>query len=121
MNREAIFSDGTKQFISPAYVTSNSKVNIMLRVDRLDEPTITLVAPEMGIAKIMRVNRTDDRFTYYEASMHVSDRMLRYHFELKNEDEFLYYDAFGVSEYYRRSMNLTLYRTLMCLSGLKVR
>ena len=101
MNREAIFSDGTKQFISPAYVTSNSKVNIMLRVDRLDEPTITLVAPEMGIAKIMRVNRTDDRFTYYEASMHVSDRMLRYHFELKNEDEFLYYDAFGVSEYYR--------------------
>ncbi|MCR5145005.1 MAG: glycoside hydrolase family 13 protein [Lachnospiraceae bacterium] len=101
MNREAIFSDCTKQFIWPAEVTSNSKVKIKLRVDRLDEPTIKLVANEMGIAKEMRVSYVGERFTYYEASMHISNKMLTYHFELDGDGEYVYYDAFGVSDYYR--------------------
>lgn len=92
--KEALFHDGTRQFCR---FNENLKEYIfILRAGKetVSEAFICVDGKEIQ----MKHSRSDGEFDYYEVSLKLDEKIIRYHFRVNCENEKLYYNMFGVSK-----------------------
>lgn len=102
INRQAIFSDESKYYISPQEPMVSDQVRIRCRIAKEDSVKVFLVLPDKELP--MRIQESDNLFYYYETSIVIGSKTLRYCFKIQSEESVLYYNQQGaleqVDEYY---------------------
>ena len=101
MNKEALFSDGTGQYLVPAEPKEFDNVTIRFRTAKDDVDFVRVISGTRAF--VMRKSFTRDAFDYYELTWQLADQPLRYHFEVNGREphgrsEVCYYNRMGVSE-----------------------
>lgn len=106
MNREALFSDGTRNFLVPSEPEEFDIVTIRFRAAKNDVDFVRVLSESKGF--IMRKAYTEGEFDYYELHWKLSEKPLRYCFEVHGRHEVCYYDRFGVSDTIRNEYAFTI-------------
>jgi alpha-glucosidase len=93
LNRNALFSDETENFRSPAEPEKNSCVVIKFRtaLENVDEIFICIDGKELKMDK----HGNDGLFDYYEYNLQLSDKQIRYYFKVVSGFEVCFYDKTG--------------------------
>ena len=105
MKKEAIFSDGTGNFISPAEPNAYETVTIRFRTAKNDVDFVNLVT-ESNVLLMGKIN-TKGEFDYYEIAYELKEEPLRYSFEVRGHDESCYYNRCGVCAERKREFDKT--------------
>ncbi len=92
---DAVFSDGTAQFVSPAEPEIYDTVTLKIRtaVNFIDE--VNVIAD--GRCYPMHVVERNDAFLWHAAEVALAAAPVSYLFQLRYENEIYYYDRFGVN------------------------
>ncbi len=96
MKREALFSDGTGNFVTPAEPNVHETVTLRFRTAKDDVDFVRVITETNGY--MMRKAYTRGEFDYYERELLLGTEPLRYCFEVDDRDEVCYYNRYGVSE-----------------------
>ena len=96
MNREAIFSDGTKEFRCPTEPKSGDRVSICIRLAHGDNASVSLLTHFDCIQ--MKRDREDETFDYYRTDIRLSNQNFVYCFQIEAEGEKIYYDRYSVTD-----------------------
>ncbi len=110
MNKEALFSDGTGNFVIPAEPKEYETVTLRFRTAKDDAEQVNVVSGEESVP--MQKAYTRGEFDYYELAWKLEEEPLRYCFKVyekmnteksnadnKNQEyQFCYYDRIGVSD-----------------------
>lgn len=95
MKREALFSDGTGNFVFPAEPKEYEQVKIRFRTAKNDATFVRLMVGNEG--HTMRRVYARGGFDYYEISWEMEREPLRYCFEVNAGSEVCYYNRCGAS------------------------
>ena len=93
MNREALFCDGTGDYVCPAEPEINEKVVLRFRTAHNDVDEVKLHIGEQEYP--MWKTRTDGEFDFYEIEYQLGEDILRYCFEIKQGAEICFYSRYG--------------------------
>ncbi len=85
LNRDAIFSNGTEDFVTPPQPGKYEMVTIRCRVARDDVESVTAMVD--GIPRTMYLERRDELFDWYAVSYALTAEMSTYHFVIKKGEE----------------------------------
>lgn len=96
--REAIFSDGTKHYVSPQEPMEFDYVKVRCRVAKGDADKVTLVINTSKVLMNRKKSDTDTLFDYYEGSFLMGNQRVTYCFEIQKGEEVLFYNQMGVME-----------------------
>jgi len=96
MRREALFSDGTGNFVVPAEPKEFETVTLRFRAGKDDVESVQVIAD--GESHPMKKAYTKGEFDYYELSWKLGDKPFRYYFEVKAQNDSCYYNRCGVSD-----------------------
>ena len=101
MNKEALFSDGTGGFLVPAEPKEFDIVTIRFRTAKNDVDFVRVISESRAF--VMRKAYTKGEFDYYEIGWKLTDKPLRYCFEVNGHgvhgrSEVCYYNRLGVSD-----------------------
>ncbi|HBH98769.1 MAG TPA: alpha-glycosidase, partial [Lachnospiraceae bacterium] len=103
LSKKALFSDGTKDYRSPAEPRENDKVTIRFRTKRDNVDMVWLCSRE----KKQRMKRTETKwdFDYYSVEIQLGSEPFFYYFKVVTGILECYYDRYGVNnkpreEYY---------------------
>lgn len=94
INRAAIFSDGTGNFVNPAEPEINSQVEILCRTGRDDAEKVTAVVD--GACYDMYVKERNSQFDYYAVTPSLESHQISYHFQIEKRGELICYNRQGV-------------------------
>lgn len=96
MNRDALFSDGTSSYVNPAEPDKNELVKIRFRTakDDVDEVRISTKSGEYNMQK----SDSNGEFDYYEIEWQLGEVMFAYHFKVRKDGDFCYFNRCGVSK-----------------------
>lgn len=94
INRAAIFSDGTGNFVNPAEPEINSQVEILCRTGRDDAEKVTTVVD--GVCYDMYVKERNSQFDYYAVTLSLESHQISYHFQIEKRGELICYNRQGV-------------------------
>lgn len=94
INRSAIFSDGTGNFVNPAEPEINSQVEILCRTGRDDAEKVTAVVD--GACYDMYVKERNSQFDYYAVTLSLESHQISYHFQIEKKGELICYNRQGV-------------------------
>lgn len=94
MNKQALFSDGTEQYVYPSEPMENQEVTIRFRTAKDDVKEVKLVTNEACFS--MRKKSATEVFDYYEYVIRIKNNPLNYHFQIKGYDEECFYNRYGV-------------------------
>ena len=97
MNKNALFCDGTSDYLIPAEPGIHEKVRLRFRTARDDAQEVCLISG--GEALQMQKISSGEVFDYYETEVQLTDTMFVYYFRIKSESEELCYHRCGVSEH----------------------
>ena len=97
MNKNALFCDGTSDYVIPAEPGIHEKVRLRFRTARDDAQEVCLISG--GEALQMQKISSGEVFDYYETKVQLTDTMFVYYFRIKSESEQLCYHRCGVSEH----------------------
>lgn len=97
MNKNALFCDGTSDYVIPAEPGIHEKVRLRFRTARDDVQEVCLISG--GEALQMQRVSSGEVFDYYETEVQLTDTMFVYYFCIKSESEELCYHRCGVSEH----------------------
>ena len=97
MNKNALFCDGTSDYVIPAEPGIHEKVRLRFRTARDDAQEVCLISG--GEALQMQKIASGEVFDYYETEVQLTDTMFVYYFRIKSESEELCYHRCGVSEH----------------------
>lgn len=97
MNKNALFCDGTSDYVIPAEPGIHEKVRLRFRTARDDAQEVCLISG--GEALQMQKISSGEVFDYYEIEVQLTDTMFVYYFRIKSESEELCYHRCGVSEH----------------------
>ena len=97
MNKNALFCDGTSDYVIPAEPGIHEKVRLRFRTTRDDAQEVCLISG--GEALQMQKISSGEVFDYYETKVQLTDTMFVYYFRIKSESEELCYHRCGVSEH----------------------
>ena len=97
MNKNALFCDGTSDYVIPAEPGIHEKVRLRFRTARDDVQEVCLISG--GEALQMQRVSSGEVFDYYETEVQLTDTMFVYYFRIKSESEELCYHRCGVSEH----------------------
>ena len=97
MNKNALFCDGTSDYVIPAEPGIQEKVRLRFRTARDDAQEVCLISG--GEALQMHKISSGEVFDYYETKVQLTDTMFVYYFRIKSESEELCYHRCGVSEH----------------------
>ena len=100
MNREAIYSDETNQYLTPMEPEANQSVAVRLRVEKDSHAIIKLMAID-GTAYPMKLMKKGQLFDYYETTIDLKEDTFAYYFSVEDESGVCYYDKFGDSDWVR--------------------
>ncbi len=106
MNRDAIFSDGTKDYVDPWEPMPGERVNIRIRTARLDPVEVYLCTRSDKIRIYFDTARGG--FDYYRATVNLTDEPFSYYFEIRDGGEVCYLDRYGVSNEVRWQYRFTI-------------
>ena len=95
MNREALFCDGTGDYVCPAEPEINEKVVLRFRTAHNDVDEVKLHIGEQEYP--MWKTRTDGEFDFYEIEYQLGKDILRYCFEIKQGAEICFYSRYGIT------------------------
>ena len=96
MKREALFSDGTSNFVIPSEPKENEKVKIRFRTAKNDVTFVRMMVG--GEPFIMRRSFTRGEFDYYELTWKMGTEPLHYCFEVNSGSEVCFYNRCGVAD-----------------------
>lgn len=96
MNKNALFCDGTSDYVIPAEPGIHEKVRLRFRTARDDAQEVCLISG--GETLQMQKMSSGEVFDYYETEVQLTDTMFVYYFRIKSESEELCYHRCGVSE-----------------------
>lgn len=96
LNKKALFSDGTKDYRSPAEPRENDKVTIRFRTKRDNVDMVWLCSRE----KKQRMKRTETKwdFDYYSVEIQLGSEPFFYYFKVVTGILECYYDRYGVND-----------------------
>lgn len=96
LSKKALFSDGTKDYRSPAEPRENDKVTIRFRTKRDDVDMVWLCSRE----KKHRMKRTETKwdFDYYSVEIQLGSEPFFYYFKVVTGILECYYDRYGVND-----------------------
>lgn len=94
-NPQALFSDGTEQYRSPAEPQVNDYVKIRFRAGRENIDQVFMITSD--IRQRMEKVSNDRLFDYYEAGMQLDDKKVEYYFEVHCGHLVCFYNASGVT------------------------
>ena len=97
MNKNALFCDGTSDYVIPAEPGIHEKVRLRFRTARDDAQEVCLISG--GEALQMQKISSGEVFDYYETKVQLTDTMFVYYFRIKSGSEELCYHRCGVSEH----------------------
>ncbi len=97
MNKNALFCDGTSDYVIPAEPGIHEKVRLRFRTARDDAQEVCLISG--GETLQMQKMSSGEVFDYYETEVQLTDTMFVYYFRIKSESEELCYHQCGVSEH----------------------
>ena len=111
MNREALFSDGTRQYLVPSEPKKNEVVTIRFRTAKNDVDFVRVISGSRAF--VMRKTSSEGVFDYYEVRWKLGEEPLRYCFEVNGREEHgrgvvCYYDRLGVSDHMRSECAFTI-------------
>ncbi len=96
MNREALFCDGTAQFVIPAEPEPFEKVKFRFRTGYQDVDFVRIIID--GIGHIMNPGEPEGLFDYYEIEWQMGDKPFCYLFEVNRGEEVCYYNRYGACD-----------------------
>lgn len=94
MNREALFCDGTANYVSPAEPSVNETVKLWFRTAADDVEHVFLLINGEGYT--LKKERTSGLFDYYSIEWKLGKELFRYSFMVQDREEVLYYNRCGV-------------------------
>ena len=96
LSKKALFSDGTKDYRSPAEPRENDKVTIRFRTKRDNVDMVWLCSRE----KKQRMKRTETKwdFDYYSGEIQLGSEPFFYYFKVVTGILECYYDRYGVND-----------------------
>ena len=97
MNRDALFCDGTQDYVIPAEPAENEKILLRFRTAHNDVEEVNLLAGEHSYA--MWKAGTCGEFDYYEIEWQLGCEPFRYSFEIKKGEQICYYNRYSVSDH----------------------
>lgn len=95
LNKDAMFSDGSKYYRTPTEPDQGEKVKISFRTQRNNVDSVFLVSGEKRYR--MKVYKTQKGFDYYGTRITMPDEVFRYYFEIHYGWMTCYYNSHGVS------------------------
>ncbi|MCL1843425.1 MAG: glycoside hydrolase family 13 protein [Defluviitaleaceae bacterium] len=99
-NKAAIFSDETRQFVTPYDPRPGDMVKLSIRIAKDNKCAVALhIAPaydSCGSSYPMHKTASDDLFDYYAVSVQVLATPIRYYYSVSAENEVFYYNKLGL-------------------------
>jgi len=106
INRNAVFSDGTRDLRIPYEPERFSTVTICIRTGTEDN-LVNLVTTRGTVE--MKLKEADEYFRYYEGNIELEEDQITYYFEIKGQDgEICYYTREGVSDTKREEFSFLI-------------
>ena len=101
MNKLALFSDGTENYLVPSEPKQFETVTIRFRTGKNDVDFVRVISGSRAF--VMRKSETEGEFDYYELRWKLTDQPLQYCFEVNGREEhgrseICYYHRFGVTQ-----------------------
>ena len=125
MNKEAIFSDGTKEYRYPVEPKPYDRVTLRVRIEHGNAAEVYLVlmqvqqiqqdsqnhqnVAEAPQRKLMHLSKASQIFDYYETTIELTDQPLQYCFEIVGQQEYIFYDRYGVTDEIRPQYAFAIY------------
>ncbi len=107
INKDALFSDGTEGFRIPSEPKPYDKVKVRLRVGKGDGDSVTLIVSD-GAETPMVKSYGNMFFDYFEGQIELKSNRIRYYFRITKEQQTVYYNAIGPSDYYLREFDFSI-------------
>ncbi|MEY8506624.1 glycoside hydrolase family 13 protein [Lachnospiraceae bacterium 42-17] len=102
MREQALFNDGTADYVIPQEPNQNETVTLRFRTAKGDVSRVRLITAGCGYD--MDKDYSQGEFDYYKIRWRLGKNPFRYYFEIQSKDEVCYYNRCGVSkkviEYY---------------------
>ena len=96
LRKEALFSDGTKDYRIPPEPKENEEVTIRFRTAKYNVDMVWVWAN--GNCYQMQLAESDDTFDYYAVRLPLETEPVSYYFEILSGQVQCYYDRYGVSK-----------------------
>ena len=96
MNREALFCDGTKDYVIPPEPEENEKILLRFRTAHNDVEEVNILTG--GRSYAMWKTHCRGEFDYYEIVCQLGNQPFEYMFEIKKGEQICYYNRCGVCE-----------------------
>jgi len=93
-NKTAVFSDETRQFVTPYDPKSGDYVKFSLRVAKGDDCAVALHI--VSAVYPMKKTHNDDLFDYFTVNVQVHSKPIRYYYSLNFQGETFYYNKIGL-------------------------
>ena len=106
-NKEALFSDGTEYYRTPAEPKAGDTVTIKFRTQRNNVDSVYLVSQEQRVQ--MEICGTENGFDYYSAQVTIGEDIFRYYFEIQYGWVTCYYNNQGVCMKHESRMDFEIY------------
>lgn len=106
-NKEALFSDGTEFYRTPAEPKAGDTVTIRFRTQRNNVDSVYLVSDDKKIR--MELCDSSNGFDYYAAEIVMGEEVFRYYFEIQYGWVTCYYNNYGVSADHEMRMDFEIY------------
>ena len=106
-NKEALFSDGTEYYRTPAEPKAGDTVTIKFRTQRNNVDSVYLVSQEQRVQ--MEICETENGFDYYSAQVTIGEDIFRYYFEIQYGWVTCYYNNIGISTKHEGRMDFEIY------------
>ncbi len=101
MNREAIYSDETSEYISPMEPEIGQEITIRIRLEHTKEPAhVDLIKVNNQPHPMERIMQRG-RFDIYQAKIQLDERVFPYYFSIESEGDKCFYDKFGTCDFLR--------------------
>ena len=95
MNKQALFSDGSKWYVSPQEPECNETVKIRIRTAKGDAVRVRVITDGKGYDLGKEIS--EGEFDYYSVIWKLGCEPFRYYFEIRDEEQTLYYNRCGAS------------------------
>ncbi|MDF2587498.1 MAG: hypothetical protein K0S41_1339 [Anaerocolumna sp.] len=96
LNKKAIFSDGTSNYLMPCEPMEHEEVTVRLRTGLNNADNIYLNTGNESFK--MHLSGNDELFSYYDTTLSLANEQVDYYFEISDGTEILFYNREGVVE-----------------------
>ena len=97
MNIDALFCDGTQDYVIPAEPKENEKIILKFRTAHNDVEEVNILTGDRSYA--MWKISSGNEFDYYEIVWRLGSEPFHYSFEIKSGEQIWYYNRYGVSDH----------------------